>query len=160
MALTAVLVKQSANWLRYLITNDGSGAPAVITTTGAASPDLLTDSLAGPIKNLAKAFSQGFGQFAAGALTQAQARALWLSDWTGLASDPGNENTTTARCRITPRGTVGCNWTVDANVDGSGNPVLNISEDQQAAGTCYLDVEIPQVAAAGGIYNSLNTAPS
>lgn len=157
MAITALLVCQKAGWLRYLLTNDGSGAPAVITTTGAASPDLRTDSPQGVLHALAKAKDDGYAQFAAGALTQAQARALWLSDWT---ADPGNENTTTARCRITPRVGVGANWRVDANVDGAGNPVLNITEEQLASGTAYLDVEVPQAIGAGAPFNSLNTAPT
>lgn len=158
MTVTAVAVKQSSNWLRYLISHDGAGGDSVtITTTDTPTVDLFYNAVGiGPIKKLARAFIDGFAQFAAGAKTQAQARALWLSDWTGVGGDPGNENTTTARCRITPRIGVGGNWTVDANVDGGGNPTLTISETQLGgARSCYLDVEVPQAVGAGGITNSL-----
>lgn len=139
MAVTAALVYYSPNHLRYLLTQDGAaGTTLSITTTGAATPDLRTDSVAGPIKNLALAATNGFAAFAAGALTQAQARALWLSDW---STDPGNELNVTAKCVITPRsGTVLPGWKADANVS-SGNPIISIVA-QATAGTCYLDVEV------------------
>lgn len=146
MAVTAVLVNQRPNRLRYLVTNDGAaGTTLTITTTGAATPDILTDSLAGPVRQIAKAFTQGYGAFPAGALTQAQARALWLSN---RATSPGSTETiTTARCVFTPRtGATQVGWSIDANVDGSGHPTLNItainSAGASAAGTAYLDVEM------------------
>lgn len=142
MAVTALLVFQRANRLRYRLTQDGNaGTTLTITTTGAASPDLLTDSVAGKIRQIAKAFTNGYGAFAAGALTQAKARALWLSD--RIASNPGStEVITTARCEITPRtGATQPDWLVDANVDGSGHPILSITA-QAGAGTAYLDVEL------------------
>lgn len=141
MTTTATLVFAGHNRLRYLISTDGDGADGVtITSTGAATPDLLTDSLAGPLKNLAKAADDGFGLFAAGALTQAQARALWLSDWSTSA---GNANTLTARCTITPRtGSDTIYWIVDANVSG-GDPILTVTPGAGGtAGTVYLDIEV------------------
>jgi hypothetical protein len=141
MAVTALLVFQRSNRLRYRLTQDGqAGTTLVITTTGAVSPDLLTDTLAGKLREIARAFTNGYGAFAAGALTQAQARALWLSN---RATSPGSTETImTARCEITPRtGTTHPDWLVDANVDGSGHPTLNITA-QAGAGVAYLDVEL------------------
>lgn len=161
MTMTATLVKQSSNWLRYLLSHDGAAGDSVtITTTGAASPDLLTDSVgAGPIKALAKVITDGFAQFPAGAQTLARARALWLSDWSG--ADPGNENTTTARCRLSPRVGVGGNWTVEANLDGSNFPIIQVTETQLVgARSAYLDVEVPQAIGQGGFNNSLEPNPS
>lgn len=150
MAITITLVRARANWLRYLVTFSG-GAPlsANITSTGAASPDLQTDSLPGPIKNMSKVVADGYGQFAAGAQTQAKARALWLSDWSGAT--PGNANTTTARIRVTRR--VGAaagaeaGIQVDANVSGD-DPIITITGVHVTGGEFYVDIEVPQVAAA------------
>jgi hypothetical protein len=145
MAITASLRYQGHNFLRYLLTQDGGeGTTLAITTTGAASPDLLTDSVSGPVKNLAKAFTNGFAGYAAGALTANQATALWLSrNGIGLASfifqGPGIGPTAIAR--ITPR-TTGDGWLVDAGVDGPGHPVINIT-GPVAASTAYLDIEVP-----------------
>jgi len=146
MAITVTLVHQTPNWLRYLV-SFSAGAPltADITCTGAATPDLQTDSLPGPIKALSKAVANGYGQFAAGALNQAQSRALWLSDWT---TSPGNANTVTARCRITRRGALGSAMSVDANVS-AGNPILTVTGVHDGGGgDYYLDVEVPQAAGA------------
>lgn len=146
MAITITLVHQTANWLRYLVAISGGGPlTANITSTGAATPDLQTDSIPGPLKNLSKVVANGFGAFAAGAQTQAQARALWLSDWSG--ADPGNANTTTARCRITRRVGVDAALQIDANVD-TGSPILVITGVHTTGGEFYVDVEVPQ--AAGG----------
>jgi hypothetical protein len=141
MALVGLLVNQRSNRLRYLVTQDGdAGTTLVITTTGAASPDFLTDTLAGKLRAIAKAFTDGYGAFAAGALVQAQARALWLSD---RSTSPGStEVIMTARCEVTPRtGTTAPLWSVDANVDGSGHPTITVT-GPAAAGTAYLDVEL------------------
>lgn len=141
MALTALLVNQRANGLRYKLTQDGdAGTTLTITTTGAATPDLLTDSLAGKIRQIVKAFTDGYGAFAAGALTQAQARALWLSNRT---TSPGStEVIMTARCEITPcTGLTAPKWFVDANVDGGGHPTINITS-QAGISTAYLDIEL------------------
>lgn len=142
MALTATRVFQRSNRIRYLLTQDGAaGTTLTITSTGAATPDLLTDTVAGKLKQIAKAFTQGYGAFAAGALTQAQARALWLSQRAG--ANPGSvESIMTARCRITPRtGTTDPAYLIDANVDGSGRPTLTLSA-QAGAGDAYLDIEL------------------
>lgn len=144
MAVTALLVNARSNRLTYLLTQDGAaGTTLAITTTGVATPDILTDTtnIGGKMRQLAKAFTDGYGAFPAGALTQAQARALWMSD--RIASSPGPVQTiTTARCMITPRtGATAPGWLVDANVDGGGHPTINITA-QAGAGTAYLDIEL------------------
>lgn len=154
MAVTALLVHVGHNRLRYHLIQDGAaGTTATITSTGAASPDLLTDSVQGPIKKLAKAPTDGFAAFAAGALIQAQARALWLSAWVPTAGGFGGTDPApgdpagvislikTARCRVIPTGN-GEVFSVDADVDGNGFPTLVVTAPA-TAGTCYLDVEVP-----------------
>lgn len=141
MAVTAVPVLVGHNFIRYRIVQDGTaGTTLNITSTGAASPDLLTDSVAGPLKQIAKVITDGYGQFASGAQTQAKARALWLSDWSG--AQPGqtaNSKIVTARCDLTSRGEL--EFAVDANVSG-GNPVIAITATASAS-TGYLDVRVP-----------------
>jgi hypothetical protein len=141
MTVTITLVHVGANRLRYLYT--GTGVAPAITTTGGASPDLLTDSIAGPIKKLAKAFTDGYGKLAAGAFTQAQSRALWLSDDpTNAVALVGNQ-VPTAKIRNTLRGTPDHDSVWDANVDGSGHPTLTLSgETSVGAVTGYLDIEV------------------
>lgn len=141
MAITAALVCARPNGLRYLLTQDGvTGTTLAITTTGAATPDLLTDAAPGLIRQMAKARTQGYGPVAAGALNQAQARSLWLS--LRLPFPTASERIMTARCEITPRsGTTDPAWDVDADVDGSGYAVVNIT-GPAAVATAYLDVEL------------------
>lgn len=142
MAVTASLIYAGHNQLSYLVTQDGGeGTTGSITTTGAPTPDLLTDSLAGPIKNLAKAVADGYKQVPAGAQTQARSRLLWLSDV--FSGGAGLQRTTpTARCVL--EGRDGFTFAVDANVDGEGNPTLEITA-QAAAGSGYLHVQAPNV---------------
>ena len=140
MAVTGALVYAGHNHLRYLITAAGGGGGSVtITSTGAASPDLKTDTLVGPLKNLANAFENGYGQIAAGALNQAQARALWLSqDPTNLVSQSG-QMPISAICSLTERDpTADMRASVDAGVDGGGHPAIVVSALNN--GTAYLDV--------------------
>ncbi len=145
MAVTGSLRYQAHNLLRYLLTQDGGeGTSLTITTTGAASPDLLTDSLSGPVKDLANVVNNGYHAYAAGAQTAAKAAALWTSNnGIGIPSfiSPSPGLGPTAICRITPR-TVGDGWVIAAGVDGSGNPVLNIFGPVSAS-TAYLDIEVP-----------------
>src|SRR5574337_1612857 len=112
MAMIATLVEQGHNRLRYLVTTDVTGAATInITTTGAASPDLLTDSVYGPVRKCANAFTVGLGKLAAGALTQAQARAIWMAD----SSDTVLGNSKVARCETSFTLRAGtANWSVDA----------------------------------------------
>lgn len=160
MAITITLVHAGKNRLRYLLsTLSGGTDTGVITTTGAATPDIKTDLGAanGPLMALAKVITQGYGQFASGAQTQAKARALWLSDRSGADPASGTvANPTklrdivpTAICQITPQSglsgdaTVTPSWLVDANVSG-GNPTINVTSigvsDTVVPGTAYLDI--------------------
>ncbi len=137
MAVTIALVFAGKNRLRYLLTGAGADT-GVLTSTGAASPDLLTDSQKGPIKKMAQAFTNGYGTIAAGALTQAQSRAIWNNDNTG--GSIGNANIQRAQLYITARTGATAAWLVDANVDGGGHPTINVA--CAAAGTAYLDVVV------------------
>jgi hypothetical protein len=137
MAITATLVEQGHNRLRYLLDCNTTGTTTLtITTTGGATPDLLTDSLYGPIKKCAQAFTNGIGLLPAGALTQAQSRAIWEAD----NSDVVLGNGKVARClpRLNRRGGA-ANWTVDANVDGGGHPTMIVTADN--TGQSYLDIQ-------------------
>lgn len=144
MTTTAALVNATPNRLRYLLSYDGADWDNItLTSTGAASPDLVTDSVAGPIKNLANAHDNGFGSFAAGALTQAQSRALWLSDDSG--ADPGLR--ATARVTSTIRTGLAYALTIDANVSG-GEATVVITTPlalPASAHTWYVDIEVPGV---------------
>lgn len=143
-AITATLVKSGHNRLRYLLTAATTATDTVtITTTGAATPDLLTDtgSNQGPLKKIAKAFTDGYGTLPAGALIQANARALWLGDATASApAIAGNLQVPIAISRIVVRGGTG-SFAVDANVDGGGHPTLIVTS--QGGGTAFLDISSP-----------------
>ncbi len=148
MAVTAALVRVTGNRLTYLLTQDGAaGTTLNITATGAATPDLVTDTAGrnGALRKLAKANAEGYGAIAT-PMTQAKARAILLSDYAGASpsgSTPGNSAPApTARCVLTARGgdtTAG--FAVDANVSGS-NMLIAITAPAAAA-TVYLDVFIP-----------------
>lgn len=147
MAITITLVHQGRAHLRYLCSSSGAGT-GTITSTGAASPDLKTDSLAGPIKNLANAFENGYGKLPAGALTQAQARGLWLADNAG-AIITNSRRPPLAQSRLTFRVqalTGPLDAGVDANVDGGGHPTLTVSAGSNAGAvwTGYLDITVDE----------------
>lgn len=152
MAVTAQLVSIGHNSLRYLITQDGAaGSTLTITSTGAATPDLLTDSVAGPIKRLAKVIADGFGTFAAGVQTQAKARALWNSDFS--AADPTSGDPSGSQALL-PTAVLSMQSqgsqlvaTVDANIDGSGNPILTVTMIATAT-RAFLDVAVPSAIGA------------
>jgi hypothetical protein len=135
MAATATLVGAGHNHLRYLIVGDETGGTATITTTGAVSPDLKTDSLYGPIKQCALAFTDGIGILPAGALTQTQARAIWMAQNSDTIL--GNEKVSRCLPRLTSR--FGALPVVDANVDGSGHPTIEIVAASDAE--AYLDIQ-------------------
>jgi hypothetical protein len=144
MAITAVLVYAGHNRLRYLITSTAGGESIEIPSVGGATPDLLTDSLAGPLKQIARVKTQGYGLIPVGGITmQAQARALLLSDGNLAAVGP---NKPTAICRLEQVSGTIQGLGVDA-IQGSGDnttpslQVLNLNGIGGSAG--YLDVEIP-----------------
>lgn len=139
MAVTAALVESKPNHLRYLVTSDGAGGTVNITSTGAASPDLQTDTKgASPLKKLSRAEQDGLGQLAAGALTQADARAIWMGD---SADTVLGVKVPRAHTNLSPRDGA-TSWLVDANVDGGGVPELVITADANV-GNAYLDVFYP-----------------
>lgn len=138
MATVGTLVFAGDNWLRYLITSTDAST-LTITSTGAVSPDLLTDTANtnGPLRKMAKARTNGYGSLAAGALTQAQARAIWLSD---RSTSIGNSNIPSAVVQVQLRSqATGLGITVDANVDGGGYPTL-VFTPPAAAASAYIDI--------------------
>lgn len=139
MAVTAELAMQRPNRQRWILTQDGlAGDTITFTTTGQPTLDILTEAPPGAIRKIAKTFTLGYGSFAAGAQTQAKARALWLSDRS--AASPGStEAIMTARCKTTPRVATDAPWTVDANVDGPGHPTIVVTAPAGAS-VAYLDV--------------------
>lgn len=147
MATVGLLVAASSNHLRYLVTSTDAST-LVITSTGAASPDLLTDTNGqdGLLRAMAKAFTNGYGKIAAGALTQAQARALWLDDNAG--ANIGNAQIARAAITITGRSAAtGLMPTIDANVDGSGHPTLTVTPPAGAS-AFYVDIHAPGAVGA------------
>ena len=145
MAITITLVHQGRNHLRYLCVSSGAGT-GTITSTGAASPDLKTDTLAGVLKNLANAFENGYGKLPAGALTQAQARGLWLSDnAANIITESRRPPLATSRLTFRAQAATGpLDAGVDANVDGGGHPTLTVSAGSSAgaAWSGYLDIMV------------------
>lgn len=153
MAVTITLVHSGHNRLRYLLAAAGVGPDTgAITTTGAATPDIQTDlgTNQGPLLQIARVVTQGYGAFAAGAQTAAKAAALWFSDRSGAnpaagAAGPlGLDVIPTAICRLTPRGGPDTIWVVSASVDGGGNPAITVGVDSvDGTETCFLDIYIP-----------------
>ena len=137
MPVTAALVGQFNNHLRYLVTSDASGGTLTIAAAGAATPDLRTDSLAGPIKAIANVQATGLGTVPAGAITQAQARAFLLSD---DSTPVGNSDVPRTVASFTPRSGLTV-WFMDAN-QSAGNPALVITASA-VVGTCYVDLQVP-----------------
>lgn len=157
MAITVSLVAAFPNRLRYLCEADGNpGTTATIPNSAGASPDLRTDTSTfnGPLFQIARASVNGIGQLPAGTrLNQAQARQILVDDGTppGVGSGVGNVNVPRARCWITNRTNAATVWTVDANADVPGNPILNISLVGQGVASAYLDV-IANPAIGGGLF--------
>lgn len=142
MSITVTLVESTPYRLRYLAVNSGSplGGTANIPNDGGATPDLRTDlsnDPAGPMRAIVRAGLDGIGTVAAGALTQAQARAIMNSDNTGSV---GNDYVPRAITRIYARsGTA--DWGVDINVDGGADPIVSIISSA-AAGEAYIDIHV------------------
>ncbi len=145
MAITATLVFTGHNRLRYFISSlDGAGESVEIPCVGGATPDLLTDSLAGPIKQIARVKAQGYGLIAIGGVTtQAQARALWLSDNALTLVGP---NMSTAICRFEQLSGDQKKFRIDA-IQGSGDaatPSIQITAMGDATDASgFLEIEIP-----------------
>lgn len=154
MAVTITLVSAAPNHMRYLLTATTAGtSAAVITTTGAATPDIITDlgTNQGPLLLIAKCAGQGYGNFVAGALNQNQARALWLSDLSAanptapIAGPTPAAIVPTAICRlIDQKGAAGAAYFIDADTSG-GNARITISvigNDLDNPSTAYLDIYV------------------
>ena len=143
MAITAVLVFQGRNRLRYLIAaTAGAGEAVSIESDGGATPDLLTDSLAGPLKNIANCKANGYGLIPVGGITtQAQARALLNSDNSALVA--ASTALPTAMLRLMNRTTATANFSVDCVRGPSDQATPGITVTANGIGTCYLDVLIP-----------------
>lgn len=137
MAITATLVFAGSNRLRYLVVATAGTESVSITSSGAATPDLQTDSLAGPIKRISRVTAAGYGKLAAGVPSTANARALLFSD---LAAAAIGAAVPTALCRLTPRTGATQNAVVDAPL-GDGSFGLTVTGN--TVGSWYLDVEIP-----------------
>lgn len=137
MAITATLVFAGHNRLRYLIAATAGTEAVSITSSGAATPDLQTDSLAGPIKQISKVTAAGYGKLAAGIPSTANARALLFSD---LAASAVGEAVPTAIVKLTPRTGATQNGVVDAPLGGGAFGLLVTAN---TIGSWYLDIEIP-----------------
>ncbi len=141
MAITFSLVYASPRHLRYLATNSGSplGGTQTIPNDAGATPDLQTDiatQASGNLQAIIRARITGIGTVVAGALTQGQARAILMADGT---TSVGGVYVPRAVTTVQPRsGTA--TWVVDANVDGQGDPVVEVTSSA-AAGTAYVDIQ-------------------
>lgn len=142
MAITAVLVFAGHNRLRYLITSTAGNESVSIESDGGPTPDLLTDSLAGPLKQILRVKTQGYGKIPTGALNQAQARALLQSDNNAALVGP---NKPTAMCQLTQITGTPNSFTVDAVIGPTDplSPGLTITNVMTAAASAYLDVGVP-----------------
>lgn len=131
--LTFTLVQATAYRQRYLVTSTLSGSQSLLNSTLAA--DLA--AAPGPLRQIVNAGVNGIGTVPAGGLTQAQSRAILQSDATASV---GNNKVPRAVSKICSR-TGGAVWSVDAEVDGSGNPQLVITTDTGGGATAYLDID-------------------
>jgi len=145
MAVTANLVYAGRNRLRYQISQDGAaGTTLNITASGAATPDLVTDSVGGQLKKIARANLDGYGSFAAGASTDAaHNRALFMSDTSGANPDiAGSSQLPLAVVAITPNAnTLGGDDL--ARLDGSTAAAGILITTGANARESYLDIFIP-----------------
>lgn len=155
MAIVPTLIDATANALRYLMTQDGvissppvaaDGLYTFTNTLGGATPDLYVDSTvdstgagAPPISKPMRARLNGYGGVAAGALNQAQARALFGLGAVGAVLT----NYLVQRNRVDIVNRLGLiDWAVDANVDAQGDPVLEVRSATGAAATAVLHIEV------------------
>lgn len=159
MAIVFQLVEATPYRLRYLATQDGviSSPPVAadgfntIPNDAGATPDLQTDILTAggargepsgglPLQVPIRARLDGIGPIVAGALNQAQARAIFNSDDNAIAV---LVNQYVPRCQIRHDPRLGViAWATDANVDGQGDPVIEVRSEVGAAATCYIDLHL------------------
>ncbi|HEX7095169.1 MAG TPA: hypothetical protein VF183_04765 [Acidimicrobiales bacterium] len=144
--MTATLVWVDGNSLVYRIDNVATlGTSVTITSTGAATPDLVTDAAntsfgqaATALRKIVRAGLDGLGTIAAAGFTQATARALYLGD---ASTTIGGVNTPRARIRTQMR-TVAADaqLQVDCNV-AAGVPTIVVTA-AAVAFNAYLYVEL------------------
>lgn len=156
MAITFQLVDNAPGSLVYLCTQDGvvssppvaaDGFATIPNTIGGATPNLDTDSIVNstgsgglPLNKLIDVRNTGYGPIAAGAITQAQARALFArNDLAGTVLT--NFHIPRAYTTITPRlGMIA--WGVDWNVDAQGDPVCEVRSATGTAATAMLRIAL------------------
>lgn len=142
MTTTIALVTATKNNLRYLVSIDATGGAATISAAGTATPDFVTDSatvLGSPINRIANAGLLGIGSIAAGALTQAQARSLFLGDDTALAGVNVPKAKTTTLFRGDPKAaTIG----VDMLSGTGGMTVTCGGAGSAVTAAAYVDVQL------------------
>jgi hypothetical protein len=133
MGISAQLVFQGHDHLRYLITSDGEGGGTVTISNA----QLQTDALAGELREIARAKDDGIGTIPAGTpLTQDQARDILCADNSGASV--GNKNAPRAKMITTPRSGSDDVW-VDANVDVNGKPTVEATINASSS-VAYLDI--------------------
>jgi hypothetical protein len=150
MAIVAALVYAGHNRLRYLITSTAGGETIDLEGDGGATPDMLTDALAGPLRQILLVKTQGYGPIAAGGLaTDAQASGLLQSD---LAADAvfanyitGARILPTAITRVEQRTGTPRAWTFVAVRGPSDTATLGLTFTNTSSGaaSCYVDIEVP-----------------
>jgi hypothetical protein len=148
MALVITHIWTDKNQLVYSIVNSATlfGGTAFIPSAGGATPDLVTDGAnntfgeangAALRRAVRSGLDGGNGTPAAGAWTQAQARALLLLN--GLTNIGGIN---TARCQCSTMQVAGLmRVAIDASVDGSGRPRIDVIVDA-VAGEVNLYVQL------------------
>jgi hypothetical protein len=137
MAVTTALVHATKTELVYAFTHDGAaGDAATLTTTGlgAAGTDLRTDQVGGIMNVIAQANATGLGNIAAGAFTQALARALYQSQ--DAAAALGQNNVPRCEMYFVPQSGLN-DWSVDCNVAAT-EPTITMTKATTAAAVVLL----------------------
>lgn len=149
MALTATLVNVTANEIVYLLTNAATlGTSLTIPAAGGATPDLATDCVddtwgraaCSRLRQVCRAGLDGLGAQSAGGWNQAETRDLLLGNG---ATQAGGPLMPRAEIDLQPvNGAAGgplCE--ADVDVDGSGNPEINITA-AGVAGDCIMRIRL------------------
>lgn len=156
MSIVATLVDVTPHRLAYLCTADGvvSSPPVladrrvIIPNAGGVTPDLRTDlgTIGISLRPIVRANVDGLGNIAAGTLTAAEARALFLLD-DPTAATLTNQLIARAIVTIRPR-TGAARWFVDVAQDTfedsppgtTGDPVLVVGTATTLAATAIVEI--------------------
>lgn len=139
MAISASLIFAGRNRLRYLVVATvGNGEDVSISAVGGPTPDLITDTIGGQLKAIARANLDGYGKLAAGSQSIANTRALLMLTSSVAAVGAGIP---VANTQLVPRSGTGTEFMVDAKADGTYG--LTITAVANNAQSCYLDIFIP-----------------